>query len=56
MQILSLHHAQITFIKGTEEEAKHIYHNILGFRKSEIPFLYKEEADYGLKSVPWKSM
>lgn len=47
--ILGLHHAQITIPKGTEEEGKRFYCNILGLEETEKPESLKGRGGFWLK-------
>jgi catechol 2,3-dioxygenase-like lactoylglutathione lyase family enzyme len=49
MQILGLHHAQITIPKGTEDEAKHFYCNILGLSEIRKPDSLQARGGFWLK-------
>lgn len=47
--ILGLHHAQITIPKGTEEEGKHFYCNVLGLEEVDKPESLKGRGGFWLK-------
>jgi len=47
--ILGLHHAQITIPKGTEEEGKHFYCNVLGLEEIEKPVSLRERGGFWLQ-------
>lgn len=47
--ILGLHHAQITIPKGTEEEGKHFYCNILGLEEIEKPVSLRGRGGFWLQ-------
>lgn len=47
--ILGLHHAQITIPKGTEEEGKNFYCNILGLEEIEKPVSLRGRGGFWLQ-------
>ena len=47
--ILGLHHAQITIPKGTEEEGKHFYCNVLGLEEIEKPVSLQGRGGFWLQ-------
>lgn len=47
--ILGLHHAQITIPKGSEEEGKKFYCNILGLKETEKPDSLKGRGGFWVK-------
>ncbi|WP_100406971.1 VOC family protein [Bacillus solitudinis] len=47
--IIGLHHAQITIPKGTEEEGKKFYCNVLGLEEIEKPDTLKGRGGFWLK-------
>ena len=47
--ILGLHHAQITIPKGTEEEGKHFYCNVLGLKEIEKPVSLRGRGGFWLQ-------
>ena len=47
--ILGLHHAQITIPRGTEEEGKHFYCNVLGLKEIEKPVSLRGRGGFWLQ-------